>query len=190
LLLYRIDELDRAISSLLLEDGRMTCSEISRRLDGKVAERTVNARIRRLVTRGIIRVQAVVNPRALGYGFIADMWIEVVAGRQREVVDELVKIVQVSYVAYSTGDRDLSVQLCARDMQDLHHLVNEVVGQIPGIVRTGVTLVPVMVKDSSQWPIPEDPPINLGRQPKRAKLTGTSEPTRANLTDAKVRVTP
>lgn len=161
--MHGVDELDRAIVSLLIEDGRMSCADIGRRLDGEVPERTINARIRRLVSRNIIRVQAVVDPEALGYKVMADVWMEVAAGQQRRVADELVKIVQVRYVAFRMGDRDLSVQMVGRDMEDLHHLVSDVVGQIPGVIRTGVTLVPVMVKHSSRWPIPEDPPINQRR---------------------------
>ena len=135
-------------------------------------------------------MQAVVNPRALGYSFIADMWIEVVAGRQRQVWTRLVKIVQVSYVAYSTGDRDLSVQLCARDMDDLHHLVDRGRGRVPGIVRNrGDPRACVMVKDSSQWPKSRRVnPINAGREPKRVKLVRDSEPTRTNRADADMHV--
>jgi len=155
---HRIDEIDRHIVSFLLTDGRMTSSDMARRL-GTVSERTVRYRIDRLIAEDIVHVGAMINPKALGLSVTADIWIEVVPGHLRSVAGRLAALPQVSYVAYSTGERDLSIQVYARDNQELHHFVSEVVGNIPGVARTSTMLVPEKVKDVHQWDIPESLPI-------------------------------
>jgi len=69
----RVDRTDQAIVCLLMEDGRMSCAEIARRL-GTVSERSVRSRIERLTREGVIRVSAVVNPRAVGFPVTADVY--------------------------------------------------------------------------------------------------------------------
>ena len=151
---HRIDDIDRRIVSFLLTDGRMPSSDLARRI-GNVSERTVRYRIERLIAEGIVHVGAVINPKALGLVVIADIWIEVVPGHLRRVAESLAALPQVSYVAYSTGERDLSIQVYARDNDELHHFVSEIVGNIPGVARTSTMLVPEKVKDVHQWSIPE-----------------------------------
>lgn len=157
----RLDETDRKIIHCLMSDGRMSSTEIARTL-GPVSERTVRYRIDRLLERGVIQIGAIVNPRALGYAVTADVWIEVVPDRLRAVAEKLAELPEVSYVAYSTGERDLSIQVYARDNEDLHAFVSDVVGSIPGVTRMSTMLVPWKVKDVHQWRVPENAPVNKG----------------------------
>ncbi len=151
----RVDAVDRAIVSLLVEDGRMTAAEITRRVQ-HVSERAVRYRIERLVRSGVIRIAAVVDPRAVGYPVIGDILVDVASGRVQEVAVQLAGLENVSYVAGSVGDSDLSVQVCARDTEELLRLVNEVVGKVEGVTRTRTVLVPWKLKDVYQWDIPAD----------------------------------
>ena len=64
------------------------------------------------------------------------------------------RIENVSYVAGSIGNGDLSIQVCLRDTQELLHFVDEVVGTMPGVTRTRTVLVPWKLKDVYQWSIP------------------------------------
>ena len=155
----KLDDIDREIISVLMQDGRMSSTEIARQL-GEISERTVRYRVGRLVERGVIQIGAIVNPRALGYAVTADVWIEVSPNRLREVAVQLADLQEVSYVAYSTGDRDLSIQVYARDNEELHSFVSDVVGSIPGVTRTSIMLVPWKVKDVHQWHVPDNAPVN------------------------------
>jgi len=85
-----IDELDLAIIRLLQQDSRMPSAEIARQLG--VAERTVRARINRLVQDDVIRLVAVLNPAALGYEVVADIFLEVEPTRLEEVAARLVEM--------------------------------------------------------------------------------------------------
>jgi Lrp/AsnC family transcriptional regulator for asnA, asnC and gidA len=152
-MVHKIDRIDCTIVRLLMEDGRMSCTEIARRI-GKISARAVQRRIDRLVKSGVISISAIVNPKAVGFPVIADVWMEIEPGRILEVARELVKFEQISYVACSTGDRDLSVQVCARDNEELYRFVADVIGNVPGVRKTSTMLVPLILKDIYNWEIP------------------------------------
>ena len=152
--MVKIDRIDQDIVSLLLGNGRMPCAEIARRL-GNVSERSVRYRIARLVQEKVILVSAVVNPKTVGFPVRADVWLEIEPGRVLEVARKMVEFECVSYVACSTGDRDLSIQVCARDNEELYRFVTEVVGNVPGVRRTTTMLVPLVLKDVYGWHIPD-----------------------------------
>ncbi len=152
---HKIDHVDRAIVDLLIEDGRMSCADIARRI-GNISERTVRYRIDTLVQAGVLRVSAVVSPRALGFQVTADVFLEVEPGRIMSVARRMAEFDCVTYVACSTGESDVSIQIVARDNAELYHFVTEVVANVPGVRRTTTVLLPVVLKDVYQWRIPED----------------------------------
>lgn len=151
----KLDHQDVAIVDLLMEDGRMSCAEIARRIGG-ISERAVRYRIARLVREGVIRVLAIPNPKVLGYPVVADVMIEVEPGHIQEVAERMRRYDCVSYVACSTGDRDVSIQVVARDNAELYRFVTEVVAQVPGVRRTETYLVPIILKDVYEWRIPRE----------------------------------
>lgn len=152
----KLDSIDRAIVSLLVEDGRMSSAEITRRV-GHVSERAVRYRIERLIRSGVIRIGAVVDPQAVGYPVVGDVVIDVAPGRLQDVAALVVGFENVSYVAGSVGDGDLSVQVCSRDTEELLRFVNEVIGKVPGVTRTRTVMVPWKLKDVYEWDIPDEP---------------------------------
>ncbi len=150
----QIDRTDRAIVSLLIEDGRMSSAEIARRTG--ISERAVRYRINRLVEKGVIRVSAIVNPKMVGFPVVADVFIEVEPGRILEIARKMTGFECVSYVACSTGERDISIQVYARDNEELYRFVTEVIGKVPGVRKTHTVLLPVILKDVYDWQIPEE----------------------------------
>jgi Lrp/AsnC family transcriptional regulator for asnA, asnC and gidA len=150
----KIDRLDQTIVRLLIEDGRMSSTEIARRI-GDVSERAVRYRIDRLIQEGVIRVRAIVNPKTMGFSVMADIFVEVEPGRVMEVAQKLAGFECVGYVACSTGERDLSIQVYARDNEELYRFVTEVVGNVSGVRRTTTVLVPLLLKHNYEWQIPD-----------------------------------
>ncbi len=150
---YKADTVDRAIVNCLIQDGRMSCTEIARRI-GHVSERSVRYRIDRMVKGGVIRVGAVVSPKAVGFPVTADVFIDVEPGRIMEVAHKLMEFECVSYVACSTGETDVSLQIVARNNDELYGFVTQVIAQVSGVRKTTTVLVPVIVKDVYQWSIP------------------------------------
>jgi Lrp/AsnC family transcriptional regulator for asnA, asnC and gidA len=144
---------DVRIVDLLMEDGRMSAAGVARRI-GDISERSVRYRIDRLVQQGVIRVSAIANPQAVGYTVVADVFIEVEPGQVLEVAHKLAAYDCVSYVACSTGQRDVSIQIVAHDNTELYTFVTEVVGHVPGVRKTTTSIVPIILKDVYQWRIP------------------------------------
>jgi Lrp/AsnC family transcriptional regulator for asnA, asnC and gidA len=151
--MIHIDKLDVQIINLLMEDGRMSSAEIARRV-GELSERAVRYRINRLVQGGLIQVTAVVSPFVLGYVVVADVFLEVESDRIQEVAQRMTQYDCVSYVAYSIGETDVSVQLFARDTAEIYRFVTEVIGRTPGVRKTTTLIVPQVLKDTYQWRIP------------------------------------
>jgi DNA-binding Lrp family transcriptional regulator len=150
---YKADSVDRAIVDFLIQDGRMSCTEIARRI-GHVSERSVRYRIDRMVKGGVIRVGAVVSPKAVGFPVTADVFIDVEPGHIMDVARKLVEFESVSYVACSTGETDVSIQIVARNNDELYDFVTQAIAQVPGVRKTTTVLLPVILKDVYQWSIP------------------------------------
>jgi Lrp/AsnC family transcriptional regulator for asnA, asnC and gidA len=152
--MYEHDKTDVKIVNLLLEDGRMSASEMSRRVGG-VSERLIRYRIERMVKEGVIQISAVVTPEALGFTIRADVWLEVESDLILDVARKLVEFENVSYVACGIGQNDVSIQLVAKDTAEIYFFVTEVIRKIPGVRKTTTSIVPIVLKDVYQWRIPE-----------------------------------
>jgi Lrp/AsnC family transcriptional regulator for asnA, asnC and gidA len=150
----KTDRIDLQIVDLLMEDGRMPAAEIARRVGG-ISERVVRYRIERMVSEGLIKISAIANPKKFGRSVIADVVLEVEVGKINEVAQALADFENISYVAFSIGENDVSIQVVARDTQDVYQFVTEVVGKIPGVRKTSTSIVPQVLKDVYQWKIPE-----------------------------------
>jgi Lrp/AsnC family transcriptional regulator for asnA, asnC and gidA len=153
--MYKIDKIDKNIVDLVMEDGRMSCAEIARRIGG-ASERMVRYRLERLISEGVIAISAIVNPKALGFPVYADVWIEVEAEKILEVAQKMSQYDCISYVACSIGETDVSVQIIARDTQEVYRFVTGVIGKTPGVRKTTSSIVPLVIKDVYNWHIPEE----------------------------------
>jgi len=151
--IMKIDSVDKKISDLLLEDGRMSCSEIASRI-GEISERSVRYRIERLIKNKIISVRGNVNAEALGLSVCADVFIEVEPDKVNEISLLIAQYESVSYLAHSTGETDISIQVFAHDNNELFRFVTEVIGKIPGVRKTHISFVPIKIKDDHIWQIP------------------------------------
>jgi len=151
--MIKIDVIDKKISDLLIEDGRMSCAKIASQIGG-ISERAVRYRIDRLIKNEIITVRGNVNASALGLSVCADVYIEVEPSQVLEIAEGLALYELVSYIAYSTGDTDISIQVFARNNSELFNFVTEIVGKIPGVRKTHISFVPNKIKDDHIWHIP------------------------------------
>lgn len=152
--MYEFDRIDIKIVNLLLEDGRMSASEIARRI-GEISERAVRYRVERMIGEGVIQVSAVVNPEAFGLSIKADVWLEVESDKILGVAKKMTEFENVTYVACGIGQNDISIQIVARDTAEVYHFVTEVVRKIPGVRKTTTSIVPIILKDVYQWRVPE-----------------------------------
>ena len=151
--MYEIDKSDVKIVNLLLEDGRMSASEIARQL-GDISERAVRYRIEKMIDEGVIQISAVVHPQALGLTTTADVWLEVESDQILEVARKMTEYDNVSYVACGIGQSDVSIQVIAKDTAEIYRFVTETVRKTPGVRKTTTSIVPIVLKDVYHWRVP------------------------------------
>jgi DNA-binding Lrp family transcriptional regulator len=151
--MYNIDKIDAQIINLLVDDGRISCAEIARRISN-ISERSVRYRMERMHEEGLIQITAVVNTKLLGYSVVADVWLEVESDAILDVARKMTNYDCISYVACGIGEPDISVQVLARDNAEVYRFVTEVIGKTPGVRKTTTSIVPLVLKDTHQWHIP------------------------------------
>ncbi|MDQ2796805.1 MAG: Lrp/AsnC family transcriptional regulator [Actinomycetota bacterium] len=129
-----IDDLDARLLRQLDEAPRVGVLELSRRLG--VARATVQARLDRMVDRGVIKTFApTLDPDALGYTVTAYATLEISQGRGKAVLAHLQAIPQVLEVHTITGQGDMLCRVVAESNDDLQHVLDRVT-EFPDIVRT------------------------------------------------------
>src|SRR5690242_15544965 len=133
-----LDALDARLLLLLTDGPRLGVLECSRRLG--VARGTVQARLDRLVGRGVLLgFPPEVDLAAMGYGLTAFAVLEIAQGRRTEVARRLAAIDEVCEVHATTGQGDLLVRIVATSNADLQRVIDEVV-DVRWVQRTSTTL--------------------------------------------------
>jgi DNA-binding Lrp family transcriptional regulator len=133
-----VDELDARLLRELDAAPRVGVLELSRRLG--VARGTVQARLDRLVARGVIASFApVLDPEALGYAVTAFATLEIRQGRGADVLAHLRGIPEVLEVHTITGAGDMLCRVVARSNADLRRVLDRVT-EFPEIVRTSTVI--------------------------------------------------
>lgn len=158
--MYETDEIDLKIVAFLMKDGRMPAAEIAR-LIGNISERVVRYRINRLVEEDVIQIRPIINPKAFGYNTVADVWLEVDSDCIQDVAQCVTQFDNVSYVACSIGESDISIQVLARDTSEIYRFVTEKLRKIPGVRKTTTAIVPIILKDVYEWNLPINDLSNL-----------------------------
>jgi DNA-binding Lrp family transcriptional regulator len=134
-----IDALDARLLALLAAEPRIGVLECSRRL--QVARGTVQARLDKLVERGVVRSFAPeVDPAALGYAVTAFVTLEISQRYGHDpVAAHLADIPEVLEAHTITGSGDLMCRIVARSNADLQRVIDLVVGY-EGIVRASTII--------------------------------------------------
>ena len=134
-----IDTLDAALLALLAEEPRIGVLECSRRL--RVARGTVQARLDKLTTRGVVRGYGPeIDPGALGFTVTAFVTLEISQRYGHDpVAAHLSDIPEVLEAHTITGSGDLMCRIVARSNTDLQRVIDLVVGY-EGIVRASTII--------------------------------------------------
>ncbi len=139
MLLQRLDDKDRAIVEILIEDGRASTKSISDRIG--IPRVTVHDRIRRLQERGIIeRFTVKLNREKLGiplHGFLLANWAgERARSDRRAVAEEICRLPFVAGCNIITGQWDFIIEVVAREMDSLGDSILDELSKIEGIGHT------------------------------------------------------
>jgi DNA-binding Lrp family transcriptional regulator len=129
-----LDDLDGRLITELAASPRAGVLELARRLS--VARGTVQARLDKLVARGVITgfgPDIALPP--IGYEVEAFTTLDIAQGRLQDVVDHLRDIPEVLEAHSISGPGDLHCRVVARTNAHLQEVINRVL-EVQGIVRT------------------------------------------------------
>lgn len=133
-----LDELDFNILSCLQQDGRMSFTVIADKL--KVSVGTVRTRINKLIEERTISIIGRVDADKVGFRSYAHIAVFVRPATLKEkVAKQIAKFKEVSFLAMTSGDYDLEVDVMCRDNDHLVEFVNKI-SAIEGVHQTKTTL--------------------------------------------------
>ncbi len=126
-----LDQIDHQIIDLLRSDGRMTVSEIAKRLS--MPETTTRYRVQRLIQSEAVKVLAWPNPEKLGKPNILIISMVVDNSRIRAIAEDFLCMDEVRYVAVITGRFNLMIDVFFGAHAELMAFF-EKLQQIPGVI--------------------------------------------------------
>ncbi|PLW81667.1 Lrp/AsnC family transcriptional regulator [Kineobactrum sediminis] len=150
-----LDETDHRIIALLRGDGRLPYRSIARELN--LTEATVRARVRRLEESRTMRVVAVTDIEAAGYGMLLAIGVQVEDRSPEEVGRDMAAIPEVFSVNIVVGTQDLEILMVAEDQAALQGLLHEKLATMAGVRRLTPALAVNVLKNQPDWVPFHDP---------------------------------
>jgi Lrp/AsnC family leucine-responsive transcriptional regulator len=144
-----IDGFDRAILSVLAEDGRISVTDLAKRIG--LSKSPTQARVKRLEKDGtILGYRALVDPIRLGLDHIA--FVEVRLNDTREAAlaafnKAVAKIPEIEQVHLIAGNFDYLMKVRTRNMSDYRIVLAEKISTLPHINHTSTYVAMQAVKE-------------------------------------------
>jgi Lrp/AsnC family leucine-responsive transcriptional regulator len=152
-----LDGIDRRIVAELYGDARLRVAELGRQVG--LSPPAVAERLRRLTDSGTLRVQAEVEPRALGYTICAIVWVSP-STRDLELIPDVAgQLLQVTECYRITGEDCYLFKLHLRSIEELEPILD----RFAPLGRTTTSIVNAI-------------PVPRGRSPSLRPSPGQSRP--------------
>ncbi len=147
-----IDQFDRKIIQVLLVDGRMTITDLAKRLGMSKTPCTV--RLNRLIQNGyILGFRAIVDPVKLGQSYVA--FVEVKLSDTKEAAlrafnEAVRKIPEIEQCHMIAGPFDYLLKVRSRDILAYRRLLGEQISTLPNVTNTSTYVSMESVKEAGQ----------------------------------------
>jgi len=136
----QVDRIDRRILELLRDDGRLPVAGLAERAG--ISRANAYTRLERLRGEGVIRgFSASVDSRRLGLGIAA---LILISGRQpawRSLREELLRMPEIEYCAFTTGEYDALILVRCPDVETLRDVILERLQSMPAVRATQTIFV-------------------------------------------------
>ena len=147
MIFHGLDDLDNIIVNLLLEDGRMSYSDIAEKVG--LSRTAVKNRIKSLEESGIIKgYKAVINPENAPEMMTFITNIETQAEHFEECKRIFAESEQTVTIVQTTGNCHLVAICLAPDVKTMRDFVNRIYKTVPGILSINAHSVLDVVKGS------------------------------------------
>ncbi len=147
----QLDAIDRAILAELQRDGRLTNQSLAERV--RLSPSACLRRVKALEDAGVIAgYVALLNPKAVGQHGTSYTIINLENTQQatREAFEQAVRDTpEILDCVYVAGANDYLVRFAYRDAEDLERFHADVLGRLPGMVRSNSMLVLRTVKKTT-----------------------------------------
>ncbi|MDO4386544.1 MAG: Lrp/AsnC family transcriptional regulator [Clostridia bacterium] len=141
-----LDELDQKIVRLLIENARVSYSDLGEKIG--LSRVAVKARIQALEQRGIIEeYTTVINPQKISGAVSCYFEIETTPGRLSEVIDILNGNDTVTQIYRVTGRDKLHVHAVAASGEEMETFLHAVIDTLPGVVSCSCNIILSRIKD-------------------------------------------
>ncbi len=142
---YNLDDIDRKILRMLVEDSRKSFREIAKSLG--IAVGTAYNRIKRLEELDVIKAYTVVvDQNKIGYGLTTVILIQAEGRYLEELEKEAAKLDAVTCVYDITGDFDIAIIARFKNSYDLNVFIKSMLKN-PHIKKTVTNVVLNVVKE-------------------------------------------
>lgn len=137
-----LDNLDRDIIGLLKVDGRMSYTDVAKKLN--LPEATARYRVQRLLQSKVVKIHAFPNPE-LGTPHIVIVQLFVENNKIDTVAQALVEIEEVQFVAVTAGHHNIVIDVSFGAHSEMLAFYAKL-HQIPGIIRYESQVVMKLLK--------------------------------------------
>jgi DNA-binding Lrp family transcriptional regulator len=128
-----MDGIDTGLIQLLGEDGRRSLTDLATNLS--ISESMARRRLDALVSSGVLRLGAVIDPQLLGFDLEIFVWLDVDLGELEAVAEALALRPEIRYISTTAGYSNIACEVVLRDQMDLYRFQTQVLGSLPGIRR-------------------------------------------------------
>ena len=144
--LQGLDALDQKIVSLLIENARMSYSDIAQRVG--ISRVAVKMRVQALEKSGVIEeYTTIVNPQRISGAVSCYFEIELSPQALAEATEILDRCDTVTQIYRVTGKNKLHVHAVAADAEEMERLIREVIDPLPGVKDISTNIILSRVKD-------------------------------------------
>ena len=133
---YQIDNIDRRILGILMEDAKTPYTEIAKTLI--VSPGTIHVRMKKMEDAGIVKKSRLhVNFELLGYDMTSFLGIYLEKGSNyKEVIQQLNEVPEIVEAHYTTGVYSIFAKIRCKNTKHMRHVLNEDIQSVKGIQRT------------------------------------------------------
>ena len=133
-----MDKLDFSILNYLQQDGRMSFTVMAEKLGVSIG--TIRTRFNKLMEEGTVSIIGRVDPDKVGFHAYAHIAVFVRPATLKEsVAKKIAKLPEVSFLAMTSGDYDLEVDVMCRNNDHLVEFVNKI-STFEGVNQTKTTI--------------------------------------------------
>lgn len=133
---YQIDNTDRRILGILMEDAKTPYTEIAKTLI--VSPGTIHVRMKKMEDAGIVKKSRLhVNFEILGYDMTSFLGIYLEKGSNyKEVIQQLNEVPEIVEAHYTTGVYSIFAKIRCKNTKHMRQVLNEEIQSVTGIQRT------------------------------------------------------